>query len=241
MNGALQRKGLRNWNGWSCATSRRPRPRSSGGTRRRSARRGPDRGHPDRGVLLPGRGAHREGRHASPTRSACCSGTTRPSSRRATAAASCGSSYHLGRRLKEMYATRSDPKDRPIQQPHVGLSDGRAATTSRTPRRCCTRSTARRSPTGSRLPASPRLKDDGSTACGCWIYAGVLQGRRQPDRRGASRGSEQNWVAPEWGWAWPLNRRILYNRASADPEGKPVVRAQEVRLVGRGEGRSGPA
>ena len=32
---------------------------------------------------------------------------------------------------------------------------------------------------------------------------------------------EQNEVAPEWGWAWPLNRRILYNRASADPEGKP--------------------
>ena len=34
-------------------------------------------------------------------------------------------------------------------------------------------------------------------------------------------GAEQSWVAPEWGWAWPLNRRILYNRASADPDGKP--------------------
>jgi formate dehydrogenase major subunit len=34
-------------------------------------------------------------------------------------------------------------------------------------------------------------------------------------------GSEQTWVAPEWGWAWPANRRILYNRASADPEGRP--------------------
>src|SRR5207253_10858910 len=32
---------------------------------------------------------------------------------------------------------------------------------------------------------------------------------------------EQTWVAPEWGWAWPMNRRIIYNRASADPEGKP--------------------
>ena len=28
-------------------------------------------------------------------------------------------------------------------------------------------------------------------------------------------------MAPEWGWAWPLNRRIIYNRASADPDGKP--------------------
>src|SRR5207248_7364326 len=34
-------------------------------------------------------------------------------------------------------------------------------------------------------------------------------------------GREQSWVAPEWGWAWPANRRLLYNRASADPEGRP--------------------
>ena len=43
-------------------------------------------------------------------------------------------------------------------------------------------------------------------------------------------------MAPEWGWAWPSNRRILYNRASADPERQAVVRAQAVRLVGRATG-----
>ncbi len=64
------------------------------------------------------------------------------------------------------------------------------------------------------------LKDDGSTACGCWIYSGAFQdgvnmtARRKPYW-------EQNYIAPEWAWAWPHNRRILYNRASADPEGKP--------------------
>jgi formate dehydrogenase major subunit len=64
------------------------------------------------------------------------------------------------------------------------------------------------------------LKDDGSTACGCWIYSGAyrdgvnMTARRKPHW-------EQNWVAPEWAWAWPHNRRILYNRASADPDGKP--------------------
>jgi formate dehydrogenase major subunit len=64
------------------------------------------------------------------------------------------------------------------------------------------------------------LKADGSTACGCWIYSGVYAGEvNQADRR--KPGSEQIWVAPEWGWAWPDNRRILYNRASADPEGVP--------------------
>ncbi len=65
-----------------------------------------------------------------------------------------------------------------------------------------------------------QLKDDGSTACGCWIYCGVrANGVNQAARR--KPGGEQSWVAPDWGWAWPLNRRILYNRASADPDGKP--------------------
>jgi formate dehydrogenase major subunit len=34
-------------------------------------------------------------------------------------------------------------------------------------------------------------------------------------------GQEQDWVAAEWAWAWPADRRILYNRASADPDGRP--------------------
>ncbi len=73
---------------------------------------------------------------------------------------------------------------------------------------------------GKPLPAYTGLKDDGSTACGCWIYCGVYaDGVNQADRR--KPGREQNWLAPEWGWAWPANRRILYNRASADPDGKP--------------------
>jgi formate dehydrogenase major subunit len=64
------------------------------------------------------------------------------------------------------------------------------------------------------------LKDDGSTACGCWIYSGSyrdginMTARRRPHW-------EQNWLAPDWAWAWPNNRHILYNRASADPEGRP--------------------
>jgi formate dehydrogenase major subunit len=64
------------------------------------------------------------------------------------------------------------------------------------------------------------LKDDGSTACGCWIYSGVYRNgenfaaRRKPHW-------EQSWVAPGWAWVWPHNRRVLYNRASADPEGNP--------------------
>jgi formate dehydrogenase major subunit len=66
------------------------------------------------------------------------------------------------------------------------------------------------------------LKDDGSTTCASWIYSGVypavgknLADRRTPDAPGQP-GAQLNW-----GWAWPANRRIMYNRASADPAGKP--------------------
>jgi formate dehydrogenase major subunit len=73
---------------------------------------------------------------------------------------------------------------------------------------------------GEPVTSYTQLKDDGSTVCGCWIYCGVYaDGVNQAARR--KPGREQNWVANEWGWAWPANRRILYNRASADPDGKP--------------------
>jgi formate dehydrogenase major subunit len=81
---------------------------------------------------------------------------------------------------------------------------------------------------GKLLSTYMTLKDDGSTTSGCWIYAGCFADDvNQPRRR--KPGQEQTWVAPEWGWAWPLNRRILYNRASADPEGRPW--SERKRLV----------
>jgi len=66
------------------------------------------------------------------------------------------------------------------------------------------------------------LADDGSTACGNWIYSGVLPAE------GQNRAKSRTADPPEalgsnlgWGFAWPANRRILYNRASADPRGRP--------------------
>jgi len=73
---------------------------------------------------------------------------------------------------------------------------------------------------GHMLNSYTEMQADGSTSGGCWIYTGVYGGdvNHSQDRK---PGSEQDWVAPDWGWAWPANRRILYNRASADPDGKP--------------------
>lgn len=127
--------------------------------------------------------------------------------------------YHLGRRLRELYAGSDDPKDRPIldltwDYPVAGPHeepDAEAVLAEISGFRW-----ADRSPVKSFVS----LQADGSTACGCWIYSGSFaDGVNQTARR--KSGKEQSWVAPEWGWAWPMNRRILYNRASADPEGKP--------------------
>ncbi len=66
------------------------------------------------------------------------------------------------------------------------------------------------------------LKADGSTACGNWIYSGFFPDPRT--NRAASRGRDDPsglGLYPGWGFAWPANRRILYNRASADPQGRP--------------------
>ena len=74
---------------------------------------------------------------------------------------------------------------------------------------------------GQQVPSFAWLKDDGTTACGNWIYSGAypeagnLTMRRDPiDPSGL--GIHQNW-----GWSWPANRRVLYNRASCDLDGKP--------------------
>jgi formate dehydrogenase major subunit len=66
------------------------------------------------------------------------------------------------------------------------------------------------------------LKDDGSTTCASWIYSGMFPGpdKYLPDRRTPDPPGQPG-AQLQWGWAWPANRRIMYNRASADLEGKP--------------------
>jgi formate dehydrogenase major subunit len=62
------------------------------------------------------------------------------------------------------------------------------------------------------------LKADGSTSCGCWIYSGIFP---RPDRNRANERLPQDFYGHGWGFSWPSDRRILYNRASARPDGKP--------------------
>jgi formate dehydrogenase major subunit len=77
--------------------------------------------------------------------------------------------------------------------------------------------------TGKPVNSFTALKNDGSTASGCWIYCGIYaDGVNQARRRNPGDiTAEGGIVSPEWAWAWPANRRMLYNRASADPQGRP--------------------
>ncbi len=74
---------------------------------------------------------------------------------------------------------------------------------------------------GTQVPGFGLLRDDGSTACGCWIYAGAwtAAGNQMSRRDNADPYGVGQTLG--WAWAWPANRRVLYNRASADPSGKP--------------------
>jgi formate dehydrogenase major subunit len=87
---------------------------------------------------------------------------------------------------------------------------------------------------GMLIPSFAALAADGSTACGLWIYAGYYANNEAPDdptkqatgTRDASADPGDLGLYPRWTWAWPLNRRIIYNRASADIRGRPWNRAR---------------
>jgi formate dehydrogenase major subunit len=74
---------------------------------------------------------------------------------------------------------------------------------------------------GKQVPNFAVLRDDGSTACGCWIYAGCFTEAGNNMARRDTKDPDNTGAYSSWAFSWPANRRILYNRASADMQGKP--------------------
>jgi formate dehydrogenase major subunit len=144
--------------------------------------------------------------------------------------------YNLGKRLKALYANSTDPKDDPIKnltweydhEKPPKLPDGRFSRIEGEPdlNRVLQEINGYKLDEIDPRTGKPKLvggysdlKDDGSTACGCWVYSGVYP---EPNHnRARDRQIGDNYVQPNWAFAWPHNRRIMYNRASADPEGRP--------------------
>jgi formate dehydrogenase major subunit len=126
--------------------------------------------------------------------------------------------FHLGRRLQERLSGSTLERDRPLQSMTWDYpTHGEHAEPSAD---AVLQEINGRRADGSFVSKYQELADDGSTTCGSWLHAGIYaDGVNQTARR--KPHTEQNWIAPEWGWAWPSNRRILYNRASARPDGTP--------------------
>ncbi len=136
--------------------------------------------------------------------------------------------YSLGKRLKAMYASSNEPRDQGIKNlvwdyepdpEEIGdfrIKDEPSA------RKIVREINGYETATGKLLPGFSALKDDGSTTCASWIYSGLYPA---PDQlRPASREPdppEGPQTHLKWGYSWPANRRILYNRASARPDGQP--------------------
>jgi formate dehydrogenase major subunit len=125
--------------------------------------------------------------------------------------------HQLHRRIRERLADSTDPRDEPLQR----LAwDYRMEGEEPDPEDVLRHINGIDLATGRTVDGSAQLRADGTTACGCWQYCGVYAdevnqaARRKPH-------DEQGPYEPEWGWTWPANRRLLYNRASADPDGQP--------------------
>ena len=73
---------------------------------------------------------------------------------------------------------------------------------------------------GKQVDTFGQLRDDGSTACGCWIYSGSWTERGNMMARRDTSDPGNTGAYSNWAFSWPANRRILYNRASADLDGK---------------------
>ena len=125
--------------------------------------------------------------------------------------------YHLGRRLKQKAA--SDPRPR-----NAGLNALTWTYTTEGPHdepvvaEVLQEINGRTVSDGRLVSGFRELKADGSTTCGCWIYSGVYP---EPGRNRANERDSRNYLGAGWGFAWPADRRILYNRASARPDGQP--------------------
>ena len=128
--------------------------------------------------------------------------------------------FHLGRMIKQKLAESEEPRDELVKAlrweypTHSQIQEPDAEAV-------LAEISGWEIAGGKYLDGYPKLKADGSTVCGCWIYSGVYKDGINQAARKKPHWEQESYVAPEWAWAWPANRRILYNRASADPDGNP--------------------
>lgn len=125
--------------------------------------------------------------------------------------------HQLATRIKKLYAGSTKSADKPIQALDWNFGNGDEVDIDLVAKEI----NGYDIKTGKLLPGFGALLDDGSTSSGNWIYSGFYpeEGKNLSKRRDNKDTGHSNFL--NWSFAWPMNRRIIYNRAAADPSGKP--------------------
>src|SRR5262249_42922118 len=139
--------------------------------------------------------------------------------------------FHLGRRLKELYKDSTLPRDQGIRAltwDYLDADENKEWKIKDEP----SAALVLKEVNGYLVKPGQRLKDarpaasfaelkfDGSTASGGWVYTGIFAPTAAEPlghNHAANRDGRDEWVALGWGFSWPANRRVMYNRCSADP------------------------
>ncbi len=125
--------------------------------------------------------------------------------------------YELGKRIKRLYAGSTKPEDKPIIDLTWNYSEEEEKLLDEVQREMNGYDLT----TGKLMEKFGDLKDDGTTSSGVWVLCGMYTEEGNKTQKRDNRDTTGIGQYPNWAFAWPINRRIVYNRCSADLEGRP--------------------
>ncbi len=132
--------------------------------------------------------------------------------------------FELGKAIKKAYAGSTKPQDEPIVNMtwDYESAHGSEPDIMKVALELCGYDTKTKAP----VEGFAKLTDDGATACGCWVYCGAMTTlpdgtvQYKPQKRDNTDNSTTGLgLFSNWSWSWPMNRRIVYNRCSVQPDG----------------------
>jgi formate dehydrogenase major subunit len=130
--------------------------------------------------------------------------------------------HNLGEMIKFLHFLSFDPKDDPLK--HLDWDNGSAADGGPDPATVAKRINGYDLTTDTLLSSFGSLADDGTTSSGNWLYCGsYTEDGNMAARRDTTDTNDESDIGlySNWSWCWPVNRRIIYNRASCDTNGDP--------------------
>lgn len=137
----------------------------------------------------------------------------------------------LWRKIVDLYKDSTDPKDDPIKYMTWNYSDDH------TVEDIMKEISGHNVATGELVNGIGELKDNGETDSGMWIYAGYYGREGNMTARRGQEDEGNRGIFPNFGWAWPDNIHILYNRASCLQNGQPADEATKIVWWDEAQGR----